>query len=361
MIYFKKNGILFVALIFLLIPQPSLSQGMSNYELEQEINALKERIQGAGALSFSGAVEVEVSFENGYEGENTSDITLATVEFGIEAEVCEWAGANVVFLWEEDDTGHMEVDEGTITVGMEEKSPLYLTGGKFAVPFGSYETNMISDPLTLELGETSQNAVQLGIEHPSGFTASVYTFNGDIDEDGEDDTIKCFGANLWYVLEGENMDLDIGAGWINNIADTDGLGDWIKDNNYTLKDYVGGFTGHVILNFAPYIVIAEYVTAMDDIEFTNNPKLGAPSAYSLELGYTFEMIGKETTVGVAYQGTDKCEGILPETRLMASIGVGLGQNVGVGLEYAHDDDYSKPDGGTGDEADIVTVQLAFEF
>lgn len=230
MIFFKKNGILFIALIFLLIPQPGLSQGMSNYELEQEIKALKEKIEGTGVpggLSLSGAVEVEAGFANGYGDVNTSDITLATVELGLEAEVCDWAAANVVLLWEEDDTEQVEVDEGTITLGNTEKSPFYLTSGKFVVPFGNYETNMISDPLTLEIGETSQSAMQLGLEHPSGFTASVYTFNGDIDEDGEDDKIKCFGANAGYALEGDSMSLDIGAGWINNIADSNGLGDWI--------------------------------------------------------------------------------------------------------------------------------------
>ena len=109
------------------------------------------------------------------------------------------------------------------------------------------------------------------------------------------------------------------------------------------------------------MVIGEYVAAMDDIEFTNNPKLESPSAYNIELGYTFELMGKETTLGVAYQGTDKCGGILPETRLVASIGVGLGENVGVALEYAQNDDYDVSDGGTGDEADIFTVQLALEF
>jgi len=343
--------------------QTSFSQGMSNYEVEQEIKALKEKIEAGapGGLSFSGAVEAEAGFENGYGDENTSDITLSTVELGVEAEISDWAVANIVFLWEEDDTEQVEVDEGTITLGNTEKSPFYLIAGKFVVPFGNYETNMISDPLTLEIGETPQSAVQLGLEHPSGFTASVYTFNGDIDKDGEDDKIKCFGANVGYGLEVENMAIDIGAGWINNIGDSDGLGGWIEDNKFSLKAYVGGFTGHVILTVAPFIIICEYVASMDDIEFTNNPKLESPSAYNIELGYAFELMGKETTLGVAYQGTDKCGGILPETRSLASLSVALGEHVGVALEYAHDEDYDQSKGGTGDEADIITIQLALEF
>jgi hypothetical protein len=229
------------------------------------------------------------------------------------------------------------------------------------VPFGTYETTMISDPLTLEIGETPQSAALVGLEHPSGLSASVYSFNGDIDEDGEDDTIKCFGADVGYGLEAGTIGLAIGAGWINNIADSDGLGGWIEENKFTLKEYAAGFTGHVVITVAPFTVIGEYVAAMDDIAFTNNPKQEAPSAYNIELGYTFELMGKESTLGVAYQGTDSCGGILPEMRTLASIGVGLVGNVGVALEYAHDEDYDVSQGGTGDEADIVTVQLAIEF
>jgi len=201
----------------------------------------------------------------------------------------------------------------------------------------------------------------VGLEHPSGFSASVCSFNGDIDEDGEDDTIKCFGASAGYSFGAGNRGLEIGAGWINNIADSDGLGDWIEGEGFTLKEYAGGFAGHVIVTVAPFMVIGEYVAAMDDLVFTTNPPQDAPSAYNIELGYSFELKGKEAALGVGYQGTDKCAGIFPETRLLASIGIGLGENVGIALEYAHDEDYDVNKGGTGDEADIVTMQLAVEF
>jgi hypothetical protein len=353
----KRGMALFAAVIcvaMLIGSHTAFGQEMSNYELTEKIKALSDR------LTISGAVEVEVGFENGYENESTSDITLSTVELGLEAKVCDWAVANVVLLWEEDDTEQVEVDEGTITLGNIDKYPFYLTVGKFVLPFGNYETNMISDPLTLEIGETPQSAVQLGLES-SNFYGSMYVFNGDIDKGGEDDKIKSFGANAGYTFKAENFCLDIGAGWINNIADSDGLGGWIEESGLSLKDYTGGLTGHIIVNVEQFMVIAEYVTAMDDIKFTNNTTLQSPSAYNIELGYTFEMAGKETTLGIGHQGTKECGGILPESRLVASIGVSLGEYVGVALEYAHDKDYDVTKGGAGDEAEIVTVQLALEF
>jgi len=106
--------------------QTSFGQSISNYELDKEVKASKERIGGSGipdGLSFSGAVEVEYGFENGYGDEKTSDITLATVELGVEARISDWAVTDVVLLWEEDDTPQVEVDKGTITLGNTERSP----------------------------------------------------------------------------------------------------------------------------------------------------------------------------------------------------------------------------------------------
>ena len=85
---------------------------MSNYELEQEVKKLKEQLQETSSdeggeslvkaitdrVTFSGLVEVEVGFEKGFDDEDSSDITLATVELGIEAELADWVVANVVLL-----------------------------------------------------------------------------------------------------------------------------------------------------------------------------------------------------------------------------------------------------------------------
>ena len=351
---------------------------MSNYELEQEIKKLRGQIQKTAGeeeeeslvkaitdkVTFSGLVEVEVGFEKGFDDEDSSDITLATVELGIEAELADWAVANVALLWEEDDTEPIDIDVGIITLGNMEKCPLYLSIGKMYVPFGTFESNMISDSLTLELAETRESALQVGFEY-SGFYGSMYVFNGDIDEDGDDDEIKCFGANAGYALENDDMSLDIGLDWINNMADSDGLGDLIEDRDFVLKDYAGGFCVHAIFNTGPFIMIGEYVGGTDDPEFSvgGGPfvEVDAPEAWNVEFGYSFEMIGKETTFAIGYQGTDECAGFLPEKRYMASIGMALGEYVGVSLEYAHDEDYDENDGGTDDDADIITMQLAVEF
>ncbi len=374
---------------------------MSNYELEQEVKVLKEQLKErkgildkfdafekwSERLSFSGLIEVEAFTRDGYNGEDESDITLATVELGLDAQIADWVSGQIVLLWEEDDTEPMDVDVGTITLGNMKMFPIYLTAGKMYVPFGNFESNMIQDPLTLEIGETRESAVQVGFEH-SGFYGSVYTFNGDIDENGEDNEVKCFGANAGYAFENDNISFDIGAGWINNLIDSDGLGDRFEEmiegyatdtgseTGWALRDYVDGFAVHAIINFGPATLIGEYVGAADDIEWNVsddtagamaalglNPveKTGEPKAWNFELAYTVEVMSKETTFALGFQGTDDLAGILPEERYMASIGVGIAENTSFTLEYLHDEDYDQNEGGTGDDADMVTVQLAIEF
>ncbi len=42
-------------------------------------------------------------------------------------------------------------------------------------------------------------------------------------------------------------------------------------------------------------------------------------------------------------------------------GIELFESTTLAIEYTHDEDYDAVDGGTGDSADIITVQLAAEF
>jgi len=112
----KKNRILFMALIFLylLIPQPASSESMSNYELEQEIKTLKEKIEGASVLSdkltFSGAIEFDYSYaDDSNIGDNTvndstSDLDIGTVELGIEAAFHEYVTGTFILKGEALDT-----------------------------------------------------------------------------------------------------------------------------------------------------------------------------------------------------------------------------------------------------------------
>jgi len=190
---FKKNGILFLALVFLcfFIPQPALSEGMSNYELEQEIKTLKEKIEGISDLSdrltFSGAIELDFSYADDHDiGNNTvndssSDLDIGTVELGLEAAFHEYVTGNFILKGEALDTDDDRVfwDEATISI-QKEGFPLYFVGGKRGQPFGMFETHLINDPITQDCYEIAKTGVTIGYTIESlGLDISATVYKGE--------------------------------------------------------------------------------------------------------------------------------------------------------------------------------------
>jgi len=312
-------------------------------------------------IKLSGLVEAEVNFSKDYDDNDSSDIALATAELDIDIDLHKYVKSHLLFLWEEDDTEPVDIDEAYIYLGNTEEFPLFCQVGKLYVPFGNFESNMISDPLTLEIGETRETAIVVGAEF-NGLHVSTYVFNGDIDESGDDDEIKCFGIDAGYVFENDTFGIDVGMGWINNLGDSDTLGDTLPSE---IDDYVDGITAHAILSWQGLQLIGEYLGALDDFEVSELDFKGdgaEPEAWNIELGYTFEIASHETVFAIAYQGTDEALALeLPEQRYLGSFGIGLIDGLSLAVEYAHDKDYDKSDGGTGDSADSVTMQLALEF
>lgn len=314
-------------------------------------------------VEISGLVELEMNAtDSDIANEDTSDITLATVELGIDATLSDWSSTHLLLLYEEGEDDHIILDEGSITIGNMEKFPTYLSAGKMYVPFGSFASNMISDPLTLEIGETNDTAVQVGFES-GDFYGSVYAYNGDINEIGEDDEVDTFGANLGYDMANDTMTLDVGIDWMSNIGDSDGLGDVLPDE---IDDYVAGLSLHALLAIGPFTFIAEYVTALDDFEpgeMAFDGDGAEPEAFMIEAAYTTELFGsRATTFAIGYQGTDEALTLeLPEKRYVGTMSLELFANTNLAFEYFHDADYDEGDGGTDEDADSATLQVAVEF
>ena len=94
--------------------------------------------------------------------------------------------ADVVLLYEQADDD-LTVDAATITAAPPE-APWQPTAGRHV--FGSFETHPVSDPLTLELGETRETAVQLAAAS-GGFAGSVFAFDGAADRKDRDRIAGC--------------------------------------------------------------------------------------------------------------------------------------------------------------------------
>lgn len=345
--------------------------------LEGSLNDTQTKDDAAPAwyrnIEIAGLIEVEASDLSPYEGDSESDVVLATAELGLRSQVNDWVEAGISFLYEQDETD-LEVDTAYLTLGNADVSPLFLTAGQVYVPFGNYETNLVSDPLTLDIGEARETALQLGFEQ-SGFSGSLYVFNGDNDIKGKD-RIEGWGANLGFAHDSDSLSWSVGAGYINDLGDSDSLHETINDTRVGAAEldpslsidpteHTAGWTLNAAANLGPFNLIGEYLSATDDfdpisLEFKGE---GArPSAWNIEAGYSFTLLGRESVTAVAYQGAREALALeLPKERWLLGWSIEIFDRTSLGLEWARDRDYSARDGGTGKSANVLTAQLAVEF
>ncbi|NOQ45550.1 MAG: LbtU family siderophore porin [Desulfobulbaceae bacterium] len=327
-------------------------------------------------VTLFGLIEGEAVFGDDYDGNSFSEFNVATVELGFDVQMSEWAVGHILALYEGPDDDSLSIDEANIWLGNYEKFPLLMTAGRFYMPFGKFDTNMIQDTLTLEIGEIGDYGVAVGFE-ANGFLGAVYSYNG-MKETGDSETIKGFGAMIEYGYEQDEMSFNAGVSWVANIADSDGISDAFDEAGLeTINSTVNGFGVHLTAAYDPIIFIGEYIQALDNFypgEF--NPETGEvegseilfkeqgaePEAWNTELAYVTELFGKTTVFAIGYQGTSEAVELgLPEARYMAAASMVLLPGTVLTLEYLYDQDYDTNDGGTDEDANAFTAQLSYEF
>jgi hypothetical protein len=356
-------------------------QSQSEHKVDKVVTTVESGSKAGGGsswsdkISISGLVEVEASSTENQAGNmaalaNGSDINLATAELSIDAQVNPWVSANVTLLYEDDGATALNVDTATITIGNSDASPFSLTAGQMTLPFGVYDTNILSDPLTLELAETADTTVMVALEM-NGISADVYAFNGTSNKEGSNNTVDQFGFNLGYAYETERVGAAIGLHYINSIENSDGISAAIiaaeAGGMAAMQDYSGawGINGNVV--FAGFTLIGEYIKLSDSITNTATTvgwtnTTNKPSAWQTELAYGFQVAEKDVTVAASGSGTNEAQAIgLMEKRLGLATSVGLFENTNLTLEWVRNYDYDVSEGGSGNDADSMTMQLAVEF
>ena len=156
-----------------------------------------------------------------------------------------------MLLWEQGEG--LDVDTATVTIGPPEGA-WSITGGHLVVPFGVYETNLISDPLTLDIGETKQTAFQFD-GSAGGLSGSVFVFKGD----NGDNVIEGFGVAAGYSVETESFELGLNLSYTNDLGDSDGL----EVEGGEGYDRVAGISASAALTVGSITVLGEYLGAMD--------------------------------------------------------------------------------------------------
>src|SRR5947208_3156928 len=309
-------------------------------------------------IQLGGAIEVEAGRRRDFKGVHTSDFTLTTAEFDFEADIVDWAKAELSLQWlscitpcpdaDAATADRITVNEALITIGKPEKFPVYLKAGRGVVPFGIStgttvaakleETLTLTGPLTVSVFESKENYVLLGAR-AYGFRAGAYVFNGDTNRlGGGSKRLEHYGFTLGYGKATDTLSVDVGLDMIDSVFDSDGLTGATSvfptaQINRPRREYTPGVSAHARFGLWGFSLVTEYDTAYRrrvDIVPTTAPRVVyrlLPQAWQVEVGYTTEIFGTRTYGAFNYSETSGLLGAFPKRRLLETVRGPLADNV----------------------------------
>jgi len=369
MFRFTQLSILLLLSLFVLVSPVLAAHPESKGDLEN----LKKRIAaleqhgpetGSGQISdyidLQGVIEVEAGYNDPDGGDAESDLVLAAAELSLEASISDYIGGHIILLYEEGED--FTVDEAVISLTCAQQvagASSSLHAGQMYLPFGMFNSYMVSDPLTLELGETGDTALLFELAGEL-WNIKLGVFNGDADVAGDKNHIDDFVAALEVA---PNQILSFGASYISDLAESDsGLISELDIDSGFYTDDIAGFSGFVSLHVGPLGLEAEYLGALDTFDtaslvatLTTDPTDltgDEPEAWNVELAW---MPSEILQLAVRYEEATDFQSDLQ--RYGATITYGIFDNVVVALEYLN----AEEDIPAGGESDMVTAQLALEF
>jgi hypothetical protein len=333
---------------------------------ENYLKSTKQPILTRPLIELSGFVEGQVLAGNKDYGDATSsDIDLSAAELDVLGEISSWATAYMTIDYDNSPfipryaNSNVYLNRAFLTLGNLNKSPIYGTLGQIYVPFGAYNNYMITDPITKVMARTRQRALVLGFSKSEAY-ASIYAFKGDSYSNSEK-AINNGGINLGYKSKFQKTTLDFGAGYINNLADSqsmqqtgasDGFKGFSQEKKYEhLQHQVSAFDLHANLEYGSYNLVAEYIAALrkfSTCDLTFNNKGAQISALNIEGNYSFNVINKPATLSASYQQSWKALALnLPEYTIAAAAGISLFRDTIEKIEVRHDINYKSDDNASG--------------
>jgi outer membrane murein-binding lipoprotein Lpp len=333
-------------------------------------------------LELSGEVEGQALYQRNFDGSHNSDLYLSDAELDMQALINRWITAFMSFSYDDSPNdvgnrvnGDIDLDSGFFTIGNLAVTQWRLTMGQLYVPFGQFNSYLITDPINKVLFRTKGQPIIVGYGVPGndGFSAAAYTFKGLSHNYGSTDVsnpyINQYGGDANYQFHLGKLQTTFGASFIANSADSFGMqstdlpsGQFqgFGDDTATekLKHQVPAVDARVAFNISNYTLLGEVdsVTrsfAQSDLSF--NDEGAAPKAFHVEGVYSFNVFTKPSTFAVGYDHSYQALGLnVPEQRIAAAINVSPWRNTLASLEFRHDMNYGGSDAASGSGYTIIT-------
>ena len=207
-------------------------------------------------MQISGVFEMEAAVSQSDSNGNSNDLLAPALEIEFYTRLSKQI--SIAFTLLADDIGGANsdttVDDAVVNFRLGAST---LTIGQTTLPFGRYETGAINDPLTLLLGETSETAFIYNRSTDAALDYSVYLYNGEsTDSPVAEESLNDFGFAFNFIIN----DWSIGAGYINNLANSDSL----LEAGTSINEKVAGMAMHLAYHFDGWHFFAEHVMALDE-------------------------------------------------------------------------------------------------
>jgi hypothetical protein len=292
---------------------------------------------------------------------------IATLELAAEISLSDFIKGNILIEKEDAPNNKFDMTEAFLSYGNSNDNIISFKIGKLTIPFGKFETSLLSDSLGSSIGETAEDAAMV-LGQWQKFYLSTYIFKGATKETGRDDRIRQTGAELGYLHESDEYALHLAVGYLSNFADTDLIATKVTDTTLETED-VSGQSFSLIARYQPFTFIAEYITASErfnSLDLAYNTQGAKPQAMQWEASYTAGW-KYETTFSLGYQTTDEAVGLeLPETRTLVGTNTIINEHSSIGFEFHRDQDYKTTECngstcGTGKKARSYVANFALTF
>lgn len=290
-------------------------------------------------LTLSGLIEIEAAAEKLHlkDGNNNAadDLTLATLQFGVTARLTAEFSSNLKLLFEEDVTT-FGVDEATFAYA---HGPWFARGGRQYLPFGNFRSHLVSDPLTLLLGETRSTAIVAGYQSAHG-SGSLFLFDNN---NG--------GASLRMTpVDG----VELGASYLVDLGASNA-----ELRPAPSRRQVGGASAFAVLAAGPIELSGEVLGALRPFSAAGLDLDGGGSN-DLPLTWNFEAawaLGERVELAARYEGSRDLAG-QPQGQFGGAGSWRPREDITLALEYLRG---TFARGFDSDRRDLVTAQLALAF
>ncbi|EKD53911.1 MAG: hypothetical protein ACD_60C00142G0005 [uncultured bacterium] len=391
--------------------------------MDQNVGRAKPTEDCYKAISFAGGINFDAKWGNrsmGYQGENVRTLSLNDAYLNVFGNVTDWSKAFASISYNNASgvntasaklgqysnvypTDTLTLEQGFIRIANFDQNPFFFQLGKQYQDFGRYYIHPIMRTMPQVLTETLRTSAELGFVTQMGLHGDVYAFDNPLRgrrgyaiatpagaSNALGHTQSNFGAALGFDHQmGDQLHWGVNLAYLYNMTGVNDIAQAVSQyqsgiagSGTTTTSSTGGTynrrvaaaAADAMIASGPFSLAADYASALD--AFGNND-LGSrgtaavaagtgsgarPWAGNIQAGYGFNAWNKNQNVYLGYQASgDAVAVFLPKNRWLVGYNVDMWKNTNLGLEVAHDTDYSTSRGGTGDSSNTIGLRAGVKF